>query len=159
MFKWLTETALCGVPRGARARDDESTQQVIPVKLFDECDEYQEDLDRKEREFQDAAAKVKNAVQMAERTAAQLKELKAKAEAQQAARKGKQQPLPAMGTIFWMFFSTLLSGATYTYSMPVLIPPAAAYLAPETAAETSAALFAGGLATVLLVPFLNDYIE
>ena len=71
----------------------------------------------------------------------------------------RKRPLPAMGTIYFMFFTILLSCATYTYSLPVITPPAAAFLAPDSAAETASSMYGIALMTVIFVPFCNDVID
>ena len=64
-----------------------------------------------------------------------------------------------MGTVYFMIFTILLSCGTYTYSLPVLTPPAAAVLAPDSAAETASNMYGLALLSVIFVPFCNDIID
>ena len=71
----------------------------------------------------------------------------------------RRRPLPSLVTIFIMFFTMFLSCATYSFSLPVLTPPAVAVLAPETAAATSSLMEGISLMMVAFVPFVNAFID
>ena len=58
-----------------------------------------------------------------------------------------------------MFWAVLLAAATYAYSVTALLPPAAALLAPDTAAETTAGLSGVSLLCIIAVPFACDFID
>ena len=116
----------------------------------------------KEIELWHASRDARQAIAEADRQANELRLMQEaaarEAEVTAVSRTLKKQ-LPEMPAMFMTFFACLLSCATYTYSLPLILPAAASLLAPDDVGTVTTVLYCSALSPLILVPFVNDYID
>jgi len=95
---------------------------------------------------------------LAERYSRQSKSIVLEAAESQARSEGPLK-VPDAFSLYLTFLSALMcSGGQFVYTITAIIPGSCALLTPETAIETSSQMMAFVSSSILIVPFVNDFV-